>query len=107
MISYSAPANLPRLPSGIDGVNCASLAATREMISKPGFATSMTAPQLAQATASVVFTRLVSGAPQPGHLNANACAVVPPADLASRRCWNLNDSNGSCTPAKRSGGVSL
>ena len=107
MTSYSAPANLPRLPSGIEGLNSAAFASTREMISKPGFATSTIAPQLPQATASVVFTRLVSGAPQPGHLNANACAVVPPADLESRRFWNLNDSNGSCAPAKRSGGVSL
>ena len=34
---------------------------------KPGLATSTTAPQLPQATASVVLTRFVSGAPQPGH----------------------------------------
>ncbi len=98
---------MPRLPSGIDDLNSAALTSTREMISNPGFATSTTDPQLAQATASVVFTRLVSGAPQPGHLNAKACAVAPPADRASRRFWNLNESNGSSVPANSSGGVSL
>ena len=35
MASYSAPAILPRLPSGIDGLYFAAVASTREMISSP------------------------------------------------------------------------
>jgi hypothetical protein len=57
------------------------------MISRPGVATSTTTPQVPQATASVVWIRLVSGAPHP-QLNANARAVAAPVRCASRRLAN-------------------
>src|SRR5688572_29757877 len=96
--SYLIVFQVPSEPSGIEGLNfflCFSAFCTT---SPTPLVTSVTEPQLAQATTSEVARCDSSGEPQPAHLKASARPLANPTCVGSRRPEKANWSKGSFSP---------